>query len=91
MKGDIMAERIITVASKSGLHARPAAIFVQKAKSFQSQIALIKDTKTVNGKSILSVISLGATQGEQVTLQANGEDAEIALEQLATLLEKDLG
>jgi phosphotransferase system HPr (HPr) family protein len=91
MKGDRMAERIITVASKSGLHARPAAVFVQKAKSFQSQIALIKDTKTVNGKSILSVISLGATQGEQVTLQANGEDAETALEQLAVLLEKDLG
>jgi phosphotransferase system HPr (HPr) family protein len=91
MKGDIMAERIIIVASKSGLHARPAAIFVQKAKSFQSQVALIKDTKTVNGKSILSVISLGATQGEQVTLQANGEDAETALEQLAVLLEKDLG
>jgi phosphocarrier protein len=91
MKGDIMAERIIIVASKSGLHARPAAIFVQKAKSFQSQVALIKDTKTVNGKSILSVISLGATQGEQVTLQANGEDAETALEQLAALLEKDLG
>lgn len=86
-----MAERIIIVASKSGLHARPAAIFVQKAKSFQSQVALIKDTKTVNGKSILSVISLGATQGEQVTLQANGEDAETALEQLAVLLEKDLG
>jgi phosphotransferase system HPr (HPr) family protein len=86
-----MVERIITVASKSGLHARPAAIFVQKAKSFQSQIALSKDTKTINGKSILSVISLGATQGEQVTLQANGEDSETALEQLAALLEKDLG
>lgn len=86
-----MAERTITVASKSGLHARPAAIFVQKAKSFQSQITLAKDAKTVSGKSILSVISLGATQGDQVILQAEGEDAEAALDNLALLLEKDLG
>lgn len=86
-----MAERTITVASKSGLHARPAAIFVQKAKSFQSQISLAKNAKTVNGKSILSVISLGATQGDQIILQANGEDAEAALDHLTSLLEKDLG
>jgi phosphocarrier protein HPr len=91
MKGIMMAERIITVASKSGLHARPAAIFVQKAKSFQSQISLARNDKTVNGKSILSVISLGATQGDKVTLHADGEDAEAALDNLAILLEKDLG
>lgn len=86
-----MTERTIIIASKSGLHARPAAIFVQKAKSFQSQISLAKNDKTVNGKSILSVISLGATQGDQITLQANGDDAEAALDNLAILLEQDLG
>lgn len=86
-----MTERTIIIASKSGLHARPAAIFVQKAKSFQSQISLAKNDKTVNGKSILSVISLGATQGDQITLQANGADAEAALDNLAILLAQDLG
>jgi phosphocarrier protein HPr len=86
-----VTERTIIIASKSGLHARPAAIFVQKAKSFQSKISLIKNDKTVSGKSILSVITLGAMQGDQVTLQANGDDEEAALDGLATLLTQDLG
>jgi phosphocarrier protein HPr len=84
-------ERTVTLASTSGLHARPAAIFVQKAKAFQSQITLSKDGKTANGKSILSVLTLGAEQGEQVVLQANGDDAALALERLAALLEENLG
>ncbi|GCE23441.1 HPr family phosphocarrier protein [Dictyobacter kobayashii] len=86
-----MTARTVTLGSKSGLHARPAAMFVQKAKSFQSQISLSKNDKTVNGKSILSVISLGALKGDQVLLQTNGEDADAALENLAGLLEQDLG
>jgi len=84
-------ERTITLASKSGLHARPAAVFVKKAKTFHSQITLSKNDKTVNGTSILAVITLGAKQGEQVILKVNGEDAETAIDQLAALLEEDLG
>jgi len=84
-------ERIVTLASKSGLHARPAAVFVQRAKEFRSQIMLSKNDKTVNGKSILSVLTLGAEKGDQVLLKVNGEDAEVAVEKLASLLEEDLG
>ncbi len=84
-------ERTVTLASKSGLHARPAAVFVQRAKAFQSQITLSKDGKTANGKSILSVLTLGAEQGQQITLQIEGDDAQLALEKLAALLEEDLG
>ena len=84
-------ERTVTIASKSGLHARPAAIFVQKAKAFQSEILLTKNGKTANGKSILSVMALGAEQGQQITLATEGGDAERALDTLATLLEEDLG
>ena len=84
-------ERTVTLASKSGLHARPAAVFVQRAKEFQSQITLSKDGKTANGKSILSVLTLGAEQGQQITLQTEGDDAQLALEKLAALLEEDLG
>lgn len=84
-------ERIVTIGSTSGLHARPAAVFVQNAKGFQSKITLTKQDKTVNGKSILSVLSLGASQGDQVTLQLNGADAETAAACLTELLEKDLG
>jgi phosphotransferase system HPr (HPr) family protein len=83
-------ERTVTVASKSGLHARPASLFVQKAKEFQSQITISKNEKTVNAKSILSVLSVGAEQGDQVILKANGDDAATALDRLASLLERDL-
>ena len=84
-------ERTVTIGSKSGLHARPAAIFVQRAKGFQSQITLSKNEKTANAKSILSVLTLGAAQGDQVILKVNGDDAEIASGELASLLEEDLG
>jgi len=85
-----MAERTVTLASKSGLHARPAAIFVQNAKGFQCSITLTKNEKKVNAKSILSVLTLGAEQGEQVVLHADGEDAETAVARLSALLEEDL-
>jgi phosphotransferase system HPr (HPr) family protein len=62
-KGTEMIERTVTIGSKSGLHARPAAVFVQNARDFQSQIKLSKNDKIVNGKSILSVLPLGAEQG----------------------------
>ncbi|HEX4714168.1 MAG TPA: HPr family phosphocarrier protein [Ktedonobacteraceae bacterium] len=84
-------ERTVTLGSKSGLHARPAAIFVQQAKSFQSQITLVKDERTANGKSILSVLALGAEQGNQIVLKISGDDAETAINKLVPLLEGDLG
>ncbi len=86
-----MIERTVTIGSKLGLHARPAAVFVQNAKGFQSQIKLSKNDKIVNAKSILSVLALGAEQGDQVILQADGNDAEPAVSKLASLLEGDLG
>ncbi len=86
-----MVEQIVTIGSKSGLHARPAAVFVQNARGFQSQITLSKNDKIVNGKSILSVLTLGAEQGDRVVLQADGDDAEPAVNKLASLLEGDLG
>jgi phosphotransferase system HPr (HPr) family protein len=84
-------ERTITLASKSGLHARPAGLFVQSAKGFQSQITIAKNGKTANARSILSVLTLGAEHGDQVVLTASGDDAEVAITKLAALLESDLG
>jgi phosphocarrier protein len=86
-----MLERTVKLGSKSGLHARPAAVFVQKAKEFQSQVTVAKNDKAVNGKSILSILTLGAKQGDQVVLKVNGDDAQAAVQKLATLLEEDLG
>ena len=84
-------ERTVRVGSKSGLHARPAAVFVQRVKEFQGKVTLSKNEKTVNAKSILSVISLGAAQGDQVVLNVNGDNAEVVIDNLVSLLESDLG
>lgn len=82
-------ERTVILGNKAGLHARPAAIFVQTAQGFQSQITLSKNDKIANGKSILSVLTLGAEQGDQIMLKADGTDAESALDRLALLLEAE--
>jgi phosphotransferase system HPr (HPr) family protein len=64
---------------------------VQKAKEFQSQITVSKNEKTANGKSILSILTLGAKQGDEVILKVDGDDAQAAMKKLAPLLEEDLG
>jgi phosphocarrier protein len=84
-------ERTVTIGSTSGLHARPAAIFVQNAKGFQCQVTLSKNEKTANAKSILSVLALGVEQGDQVVLKTDGDDAVPAIDKLASLLEGNLG
>ncbi len=69
-----------------GLHARPAALFVQKAGGFSSTIRLTCGDRTAAGKSILGVLQLGASAGSQVTIQAEGDDAQAAAEELATFI-----
>jgi phosphotransferase system HPr (HPr) family protein len=69
-----------------GLHARPAALFVQKAAGFASTIRLTCGDRTADGKSILGVLQLGASAGSQVSIQAEGGDAEEAAEELATFI-----
>ncbi|SES84470.1 HPr family phosphocarrier protein [Anaerobranca gottschalkii] len=71
-----------------GLHARPAVIFIQKASEFTSNIKLIKDEFEVDGKSIMGVMSLALGHGEEVTIRAEGEDEQEAVETLIKLLEE---
>ena len=86
-----MAEKTVTVASSVGLHARPASLFAQAAAKVGVPVTLTSAAgKSVNAASILGVLSLGIGHGEEVTLAAEGEGADAAVEELATLLEKDL-
>ena len=86
-----MATRTVTVASSVGLHARPASLFAQAAAKVGVPVTLTSAAgKSVNAASILGVLSLGIGHGEEVTLAAEGEGADAAVEELATLLEKDL-
>lgn len=85
-----MREQTIAIANKIGLHARPAALLVKTAAAFKSEVALIKDGKSVNAKSMLAVMSAGVKAGETVTIQVTGEDEEQALEAVVTLIQNGL-
>jgi phosphocarrier protein len=76
----------IVVKNKQGLHARPAALFVQIANKFDSRIILRRDDEEVNGKSIMGILMLGAEQGTTIMLEIEGDDAQAALEELERAL-----
>ncbi len=86
-----MATRTVTIASSVGLHARPAAIFVQAASATGLDIEIGRpDEEAVDATSILGVMALGAKHGEEVILTAEGEGADEALDSLVELLSRDL-
>lgn len=86
-----MLEKTCVVQHEVGLHARPAALFVQTAKRFASEIIVCHGERRANAKSILSVLTLGAGQGAALTLQAEGDDAAEALAALQALVEGNFG
>ena len=80
-----MVEKILTVQNRAGIHARPAAIIAQTSNKFESEITLTKDDATVNAKSIMGVIAMGAGYNTQLTLRATGADeseAAVVIEEL---------
>lgn len=86
-----MPERQATIASRVGLHARPASLFVEAVGRQSVPVTISKDGgPALNAGSILSLLGLGATHGEVVTLAAEGDGAERALDELVALLETDL-
>ncbi len=82
-----MVEKTVKVKNKLGIHARPAALLVRTASRFNSDIWLVKNGQTVNGKSIMSVMSLAAEPGSQIIIRAEGEDEREAVEKLVSLFE----
>ncbi len=74
-----------------GLHARPASMFVQTAAKFTSDIEVVLGEKTANAKSILTVLTLGVQNGAEITIKAEGIDAEEALEALEQLVLDNFG
>ncbi|MFC1658008.1 HPr family phosphocarrier protein [Candidatus Omnitrophota bacterium] len=76
----------IIVKNKSGLHARPAALFVQAANKFDSRITVEKDSERVNGKSIMGILTLGAERDSRIIIEAEGRDARDAIFELERLV-----
>lgn len=86
-----MATREVAIGSSVGLHARPASIFVQAATATGIPVTIAKAGGTpVDARSILGVMALGAKNSEVVTLSAEGDGADAALDSLVALLERDL-
>ena len=82
-----MIERTVTIRNRAGMHARPAALLVKTASSFTSQIYIEKDNERVNGKSIMGVITLGATYNTELLLIADGPDEAKAVDAIEKLFE----
>ena len=78
----------VIVLNKSGIHARPAAMFVKTANRFGSDIFVEKDGEKINGKSIMGLMMLAAGPGSKVTLHVKGEDAAAALTELEALVKR---
>ena len=90
MKEVIVVEKTVVIKNKQGLHARPAALFVQIANKFDSDVVVSKGKAKVNGKSIMGIMMLEAGRGSKVTITIKGEDAQQAITELENLLLSDI-
>lgn len=86
-----MVEKTIEITNPTGLHARPAALFVQTAGKFTSNIWIKVGDKKVNAKSIMGLISLAVSKGTVVTIIADGEDEEVAINEIVDLVTSGFG
>ena len=84
-----MTQTTVTINAESGLHARPANMFIKTASEFKSAIKVAKEGKEVDGKRLLAIMTLGVRQGESITITADGEDEKEAIAALEKLVEND--
>lgn len=87
----MIAERDVTVLNTLGLHVRPSAEFAETAGRFRSSVQVIKDGQAVNAKSSIDLLTLAAVAGTRLTLRAEGEDAQAAVDALTRLIEQKFG
>ena len=79
----------LVVKNKQGLHARPAALFVQVANKFDARITVRRDNEEVNGKSIMGMLMLGAERDSSIIIEADGEDASLAMSELEKIVSSE--
>ena len=86
---DVKVEKILTVRNKLGLHARPAALFVQAVGKYKCKVQVAKGEVEVNGKSLMGLMMLAAEQGSQVRIRLTGNDAPAAMVDLENLFARN--
>ena len=77
----------LVIENQSGLHARPAAAFVKMANNFRAEITVTKDGDSVNGKSIMGLLTLAAARGTKLVIEIEGDDAIEAVDAIQSLVE----
>ena len=86
-----MPERTVQIVNKAGLHARPAAEIVKLAAKYASDITVVREDLEVNGKSIMGVMMLAAEFGSTLAIRANGDDADAAVDAIASCIANKFG
>ena len=86
-----MTEATMTIENKTGIHARPASIFVQTATKFKSKVQIKAKGKSIDAKSILMIMSMGLVKGTEITITADGPDEAEAVKALQDLVESKFG
>ena len=90
-KQNRLATAKVVIGNQLGLHARPAMSFVDTANGFTADVRVKKGSQSVDGKSIMQMMMLAATQGTQLRIEAEGDDAEDAIAALCELVESNFG
>lgn len=81
-----MYKQDVILESETGLHARPASIFVKEASKYKCEISLIKEGQKYNAKSIMGLLSMGVAKGDKLTIEAEGEDEKEAVDALVEII-----
>ena len=81
-----MIRKEVMLKNESGLHARPASLFVKEASKYASEIKVIKGGKEYNGKSIIGLLSIAASKNDTIIIESKGIDEEIAINRLVKLI-----
>lgn len=80
----------VELKNETGLHARPASLFIREASKYTSDIVVVKDGTEYNGKSIMGILSMGATKGDKLNIKIDGPDEEEAYKGLENLFENEI-
>ncbi len=86
-----MMEEKVTICNQLGMHARAAAVFAKTAGTFPCEVEVIKDHMQVNGKSIMELLTLAASQGSEITIRASGPEEHSAIQSLSSLVNQGFG
>ena len=86
-----MVSKEITILNATGLHARPASMFVQEAGKYKSEIYIMKGEKKINAKSIMGIMAGGLSKGTDIIIEAEGEDEQAAVDALVGLVLSKFG